>query len=282
MKLCVSSHMLGTTGTLDEFRETLAFNKRAGFEEIDFAFDTPMMLREGWQEDFRAKLAMAREAGVPIRYAHLPFDYPGAGKAYGWEEFYLASCRAIDLAVEAGADCAAIHPKTGLTREYDADKEHKAVIEFLAPYCEYANKAGLQLGLENMRGPGQSAPREIRRYLTETDDLIRVADELGTGICWDTGHAHISAQPQTESLVKVGKRLKMVHINDNFAEDDVHIAPFIGSVDWEGVAAGLRGAGYQGSMNLEVTSRKRPEEIRFEYAVYMAASARKLVKMMDR
>ncbi len=280
MKLCVSSHMLGTTGSIEEFRETLAFNRQAGFEEIDFAFDTPMLLRDGWQETFRAKLAAAREAGVPIRYAHLPFDYPNAERGYGWKEFWLASCRAIDLAVEAGVDCAAIHPKTGLTREYDAEKEHEAVLTFLAPYCEYAKKAGLQLGIENMRGPGQSAPREIRRYCTETADLIQVADELGTGICWDTGHAHISAQPQTESLMKVGKRLKMVHINDNFAEDDVHIAPFIGTVKWDEVAAGLRAAGYQGSMNLEVTSRKRPEEIRMEYALYMAASARKLVKML--
>lgn len=281
MKLCVSSHMLGVAGSIEEFRQTLEFNKRVGFEEMDFAFDTPMLLKDGWQELFRAKLELAKEAGVRIRYAHLPFDYPNENRPYGWEEFYLASCRAIDLAVEAGADCAAIHPRTFMTREYDAEREHKAAVEFMKPYCEYAKKAGLTLALENMRGPGRSAPKEIRRYAEQADDLIALADELGTGICWDTGHANISAQPQKESLMKIGKRLKMVHINDNFAEDDVHIAPFIGNADWNGVAEGLRAIEYAGSLNLEVGCRKRPEELRLDYARYMAAAAKKLVDMMD-
>ncbi len=282
MKLCVTANILTrcTAGTPDEFREAMDFVKKAGFEEVDFPFSTPMMLKENWKEDVRAKAALAEEAGIHIRYAHLPFDYPKEGCGYGWEEFETASFRAMEMAKELGADCAAVHPRTFMTCEYDAEKEHEDAVRFMKPYCEYAGKIGLVLGLENMRGPGQSAPKEILRYGTETDDLIRMADELGTGICWDTGHGNISAQNQKESLIRIGNRLKMVHINDNFAEDDVHIAPFVGNVDWNGAAEGLRAVKYEGSLNLEVNCRKLPEELRAGYAAYMAAAARKLADMI--
>ena len=282
MKLCVTGNIIAkcVNGRNDVFAKALAVLKASGFEEMDFPFDTPMMLCEDWKEDFREKRALAKEAGVRIRYVHLPFDYPKEGCGYGWEEFMTASFRAMELAAETGADCAAIHPRTYMTREYDAEKEYKDAVEFLKPYCEYARKLGLTLGLENMRGPGQSAPKDIRRYGMQTEEVIRMADELGTGICWDTGHGNISAQPQEESLKKIGKRLKMLHINDNFAEDDVHIAPFVGNVNWAEVAAGLKAIGFEGSLNFEVGARKLPEEVRESYAAYMGAAARKLAEMM--
>ena len=109
MKMCV------TTGILPQnvpFGQRLSFLKRAGFEEADFDINASMMLADGWMKAFCRNLEEAKEAGIRIRYAHLPFDYPNQNTAYGWDEFYTASCRAIDMAVLAGADCAAIHPRT--------------------------------------------------------------------------------------------------------------------------------------------------------------------------
>ncbi len=282
MRLCVTANIASrcVNGNNEAFEKNMDFLKAAGFSEIDFPFDTPMMLHDDWKEDFRVKLRLAKDAGVHVRYAHLPFDYPAEGREYGWDEFRTASCRAIELACEAGVDCAAIHPRTSMTRDYDAAREYEKAVEFLSFYCGFAKQAGLALAIENMRGPGQSAPKEIRRFCTETDDLIRVADEMGCGVCWDTGHANISGQPQRESLVRIGKRLKMVHINDNFAEGDVHIAPFIGNVRWEDVAAGLKEAGYAGSLNLEVGCGRLPEELKAGYAAYMASSAMKIAQMI--
>ena len=283
MDLCVTSHivMRSEDGTPVSFRETMLFLRQAGFQEIDYMFTTPLLLQPSWREDFLEEVGTAKKEGVRFRYAHLPFDYPGRDSAYGWEEFRTASVRSMELAVRAGVDCAAIHPRTSMTREYDAGRERDAALSFLEPYREEAGKAGLVLALENMRGPGQSASGEIRRFGTETDDLVRLADSLGIGICWDTGHGNISAQDQEDSLQKIGPRLRMVHINDNFAEGDVHLAPFLGSVDWAGVARGLKRAGYQGSLNLEVSCHKRPEKVRTEYARYMAASAMLLASMIE-
>ncbi len=282
MRLCVSSDIITRhgDGSPIPFREILRFLKNAGFEEIDHGFVTPSLLKPEWKEDFMKKLRTAEEEGIRFRYAHLPFDYPGPESAYGWEEFRLASLRAMELAVLAGVDCAAIHPRTSMIRDYDPFRERKAALEFLFPYRDMAEKAGLTLALENMRGPGKSASKEILRFCTETADLVSLADELGIGICWDTGHANISGQNQEESLLLIGKRLRMVHVNDNFAEGDVHIAPFLGNTDWSGVVQGLKGAGYRGSLNLEVGCGRRPEALWADYARYMASSARLLVSMI--
>ena len=280
--LCVTTGILRTNedGTPAPFRETLSFLKKAGFTEIDFDITTPMMLKDEWKEDFRTKLKEAAEAGVRVRYVHLPFDYPNKNTGYDWDQFYTASCRAIDMAVESGADCAVIHPRSFMKRDYDAEAEHEEALRFLEPYRNYAGKAGLTLALENMRGPGRSADACIQRYCTQVCDLIRLADELDMGICWDTGHANISAQGQLQSLLQIGHRLKEVHINDNYAEDDIHIAPFLGSVDWHEVAQGLKEIGYGGSLNLEVGCSRLPGGLRKAYADYMASSARLLADMI--
>ena len=78
----------------------------------------------------------------------------------------------------------------------------------------------------------------------------------------------------------MGSRLRMVHLNDNFREDDIHLAPFLENADWQGVAAGLRAVGYRGSLNLEVTCNRFPEEMQPAYLACMAAAARRLERMM--
>ena len=282
MKLCVTTniHFRNEDGTPVPFEETLSFLKRAGFDEIDFDITATMMLEDGWASAFRSKLKKAKDAGVHVRYAHLPFDYPNKNSGLGWDEFHTATCRAIDLAAEAGVDCAAIHPRAFMTRDYDSAAEHEAALTFLTPYRDYAKRSGLTLALENSRGPGRSAPKEIQRYCAEVSDLIQLADELGIGICWDTGHANISAQPQLSSLTVTGSRLKMVHLNDNWAEDDIHNAPFLGNICWQEVIDGLKAARYSGSLNLEVGCNRLPNRLRPAYAEYMASAAQMLEGML--
>lgn len=281
-KLCVTSKILQKTETGDAipFEEALRFLKAAGFEEIDFGFDSKMLLQEDWISGFEKKLRLCEQMNVRVRYAHLPYNYPKTEEKEAWHDFYRASCRAMDLAHMAGTDCAAIHPRTTMTQAYDPEKEHGQALAFLTLFQEYAQKIGFPLALENMRGPGRSASGAICRYGMETEDVIRLADELGMGICWDTGHGNISGQDQYASLLKIGKRLKMVHINDNEGEDDVHLAPFLGKIDWPQVIKALKEIHYTGSLNLEVHCNKLPDDLRTAYAVYMGCAAKKLQSMM--
>ena len=280
--LCVTSkiHSRTADGHPIPFAETVEFIVNTGFRQIDYGFSMADLRQPDAEKAFDERLTLCEKTGIRIRYAHLPYDYPNAQDADGWQVFYAATCLAMKLAVRAGTECAAIHPRTFMTRDYDPLSEYQTAIRFLLPYRDAAEQAGLTLALENMRSPGASAPKALKRFGTDVRDVIRMADELRTGICWDTGHAHISGQKQRVSLNMIGNRLKMVHLNDNEAEDDIHLSPFLGTVPWTDVLNGLKEVGYQGALNLEVSCNRLPEEVRPAYAQVMTAAARKLNKML--
>ncbi|MCQ2446232.1 MAG: sugar phosphate isomerase/epimerase [Clostridia bacterium] len=271
-KLCVSYDILPTREATAA--EETAFAKKAGFDEFDLDLRVKELLEEDYEALFAAKAEAAEKGGMKIRYVHLPFSYPAADDAESWEFFRIASLRGMDVAKMLGAEAAAIHPRTSMREDYDHDKEAENALEFLKPYADYAHKVGLTLGLENMRGAGRSAPARIRRYATDVNDLLYLADSLSIGVTWDTGHANISMQDQEKSLEKVGSLLVLVHLNDNFGEDDIHLAPFLGNIGWNGVMKTLKKIGYRGSLNMEVTTSRRPAPLRASYAVYMNESLR--------
>ena len=281
--LCVTSKILQKRedGTPVPFEETLRFLTRAGFAEIDMSLEPPEVLQQGWRQAFEEKLRLCDQMGVRVRYAHLPYHYPKDDDASAWDDFALATRRAIDLAKMAGADCAAIHPHSFAKMDYDPDQERTHALRFLEPYQNHALQRGFPLALENMRGPGKGADPALRRFGTEVDVLLSVADTLQMGVCWDTGHGNISGQAQFSSITKIGKRLKMVHLNDNFADDDVHLAPFLGRVHWQEVVDGLQAVNYHGALNLEVHCNALPDALRELYALLMGAAAKKLQDMMN-
>lgn len=279
MKTCITSSLLGKTE--QGFESTVLTAKEAGFDGFDLGISARFLREDGWERELDRRLELISKAGMEVIYMHMPFDYPQKGDAEGEELFRLAEMTAISLVKHCGAKCAAIHPRTLAKENYDRDEEFKAAYRFLAPYCEHAHREGVKLGIENMRGPGRSAPQRLRRFGTDVMDLISLADALDTGICWDSGHANISMQDQRKSLIKVGRRLTHVHVDDNFGEDDIHIAPFLGNVDWNGFTEGLKAIGYDGAMNIEVDSRALPDDAKPHYAKVLASCAKQLIDMCE-
>ena len=129
-----------------------------------------------------------------------------------------------------------------------------------------------------MRPVPQSVP--FHRYCAEPDELCDIADGLGVGICWDFGHAHIAGLRQSEALEYVGKRLKMLHVNDNFAWEDEHIPPFMGTVDWPDAMRGLRNVEFEGLLNYEISTKRIPECARESFARYLIDAAKRLCELI--
>lgn len=262
MKLCITSHV--HSRTLDwkprPFAESVRWAADAGFTQMDYSLNCRLLGPENWKQQVEEQVRTAADAGITFHFAHLPYDYPRTREEEAWKQFTQVNLRGIEVCRELGVAAAAIHPRTFMTPAYDRDEERRQVLAFMAPIVEKAHKEGVKLALENMRGAGQHPARPLVRYGTEVNDIIDLADTLEIGICWDTGHGNISGQKQYESIMKIGDRLLEVHLNDNYAEDDIHLAPYLGGISWNEVVQALHDVGYRDSLNFEVDANRLPAQ----------------------
>ena len=53
-------------------------------------------------------------------------------------------------------------------------------------------------------------------------------------------------------IEKMGERIKILHLHNNFRTGDMHITPAEGTVDWDVVMPALKRAGYKGDVSLEI------------------------------
>lgn len=268
---------------ISEFiRQGLLFNKKAGFEAADFSFGMLDLTKDGWQPVVEKAVSDATEIGIPFEVGHLPFAGPGSKKSpETMRAFAEKMYRAIDAARLSGIKYAVMHPNafTLPMHRYDRTEQYDAVMTHLAPFVEYASKVGVEVVVENMRLV--HATVLSHRYCQSPDELCEVADALGIGVCWDFGHANISGIKQSEGLAYVGKRLKVIHVNDNYAGDDTHEPPFIGNVDWKDAMRGLALTGFGGVFNFECSAGRLPPEMRESFARYLVEAAGVLLSYME-
>lgn len=282
-KLRISSglvlHSVPTGDVLDYMRKGFDFHKEIGFDAVDLSLNLyTNLMGDQVEKAAEAALQYSHKIGLPIELCHLPFRTDDDHEPD--EHFSIRMRRAIDCAKLLGVQYAAIHPESSTLplEGYNEQAQYDRAMKALAPAADYAAKAGVNLALENMRPLILKEP--FHRYCQNPEELCRVADETGIGVCWDFGHAHIAGLKQSEALAYVGKRLKMLHVNDNHGALDVHLSPWLGTIDWADAMKGLSDIGFDGLFNYELIAARVPQELREDYARYAMAAAHRLVSML--
>lgn len=261
-------------------RDGILFHKKVGFDAADFPMRYLPFMGDRWQQYMEATVEDSKTYDLPIPVCHLPFKTLRDPSADELAEFQKSVFIGMDAAMILGVDHAVLHPNTIVLpmEEYDEAKQFEKTVAHLSPFAEYAAKIGLSIAVENM--PFVSQNGAVHRFCGNAQELCRVADALGIGVCWDFGHGHISGLKQSDALKHIGQRLKVVHIHDNFGSDDQHIPPFIGTNDWQDSMQGLSAIGFGGLLNYEVASAKIPQEAKESHARYLISVAETLLGMM--
>ena len=86
------------------------------------------------------------------------------------------------------------------------------------------------------------------------------------GFCFDSGH-ELCYNHGEDQLALFGEKLLCTHLNDNMgqtgervtSQDDAHMMPFDGLVDWEWVARRLRACEFSGPLTFELKMKNKPE-----------------------
>lgn len=262
--------------------EAVDFLADMGFEAIDVNFSAtitrgefdhePMLDGDNWRERMAALKAKAAAKGLQILHSHAPFRYKyqdTENPLYPqWNEMMRRSIEATGL---LGGKHIVVHPVVTSDRTATLMDE---TLRALDPLARYGEQFGVRLAVENM-------------FSTAPEQLAEIADRLGADVCWDNGHAHIHGLDQEKSLALLGKRVKVLHIHDNFGKRDgpvadwskcdLHQPPFLGDMDWDSFIRGLDRIGFDGPFNYEVQSKSIPEPMREIHARYLVQAAEELM-----
>ncbi len=269
---------------------TVDFIAECGFDGMDLSLDTidefsmSIVDDNAWRASLFTLGNRAAARGLTIPVCHLPFAMPAPDDERAMTAFARSLSRGLDAAAFLHIPVAVIHPIVRHSSRTGYDAWLSQNIAFLSLLRKKAHRLGVQLAVENMTGIPYPGHPDETVYGSRAEDLRVIADRLDMGICWDTGHAHLTGLNQATELTVVGDRLRMLHLHDNDGRHDRHLIPFTGTVDWQSVADGLRTIAYPSMswrcLNLELKTSDLSPTSRLAHAAQTLAAARKLAGMV--
>ena len=219
--------------------------KAAGFDAVFVGWGEGCPLDE-WKKE-------ADALGLEMPFIHAPFSKI----EYIWEDHELGEwalntqIACVEDAAKNRIDTVVCHVYKGFGKEEKPTELGLARIQTL---LDRALACGVKVAFENTEG-------EV--YLDAI--LKRFWDHPATGFCIDTGH-EVCYNYSHDLISKYADKLIATHLDDNlgisgesiFWTDDLHLLPFDGVVDFEGVARRIQKTPFDGILMFELTAKSKP------------------------
>jgi sugar phosphate isomerase/epimerase len=155
-------------------------------------------------------------------------------------------CRAIDIAVDLGADCVSLW--SGVVRDSaDEASTWNRLTGSLGPVLDHASARVMLLGFEPE--PGMAIDTVARS--------LRLLDRLGRPehlrLTIDVGHMEcMGERPMADVLRPLADRIVNVHVDDMLCCRHEHLPLGTGDVDFPPILAALAAGGYTGGLHVEL------------------------------
>ncbi len=261
--------------------DMVSYMADVGFGGIDMSFENIDRFDDAWRSVLYAAANRATEKGIILAACHLPFYMPSPLDSALMKKFFGELKKGIDAASLMGIGLAVTHPIALHSSRHEIQEWIRRNYELLAPLSEYAKSKNITLCIENMASAHESSTDHLYGCLAK--EIAALADLLGSKTCWDFGHANLSGLRQSEQIDDLGKTLGLVHIHDNDGRRDLHLLPLCeGKIDWQDAALGLKRAGYNGWIDLEVkASDLSPErDVRMDFGKRTLFYGERFAKMI--
>lgn len=255
--------------------EQIKRTHKAGFTYLDFNFsdwsnspDSPFA-GENWRKWLLEIKSFADQNGIVFIQAHGPL-YNIFGEDTPLKRLQdRLSIRTIEAAAILGIPWTVFHAGTydGMFDAAHIKELKEKNLAWFAPIVKECEKYGVGITLENLPHISGAKHGMKNWYCSVTEDLIDLVDSFDSphvGICWDTGHAHLEGVDQYANLLRIGSRLKSLHIQDNNGIADQHLPPFYGTIRWTKILEALKDISYEGPFTFEAHNPVRflPEPCR--------------------
>lgn len=185
---------------------------------------------------------LVQEHQVPVVAVHAPclLVTQRVWSPDPWERL----TRSVDAARRLEAGVVVVHPPFRWQREYARD--------FPAKVDELTDSSGIVVAVENMY-PWRAGGRELKAYLPDWDPT----DESYRHCTLDLSHTAVSGSDALTMAADLGERLAHVHLADGTGSArDEHLVPGRGTQPCDVLLERLARDAWQGSIVLEVTTRR--------------------------
>ena len=241
-----------------------------GFTCLDFNFldlcddvRSPF-ISEDWQKWIASAGEAAITAGAVFNQAHAPM--PVLSHANDYSLFMERIRRSFIGCHMLGIPWMVFHYFHTDNAFGSGKSAEECNMDFFRSVLDMAHQYNVGIAIENLfygaefHGERLNAPELQLALIDELNDPL-------VGACWDTGHGNLRCYTVPErngprcdasilcdqyaNLKRLGKRLKALHVHDNNGQNDDHIPPFQGIIDWDAVTRALHDIGYEHSFTFE-------------------------------
>ncbi len=260
MRFGISTHLFHAQ-RLD--RAHLAEMAGAGFDTIElfatrshFDYHDPGAIASlsGWLD----------ETGVRLNSVHAPIALSldgGAGQALSNAASAPAARqaavreaeRALQIARHIPYSLLVVHLGRPAAGSDAGDNTRAAAARSAEEICRLAAPLGVKVAFEVI-------PNDFSTPAALVELIDRDLDVAEAGICLDFGHAHLMGEV-ADAVEIAAEHLIATHVHDNRRRQDDHLAPFLGTIDWDVALMSLQKIGFEGTYLLELANTGSPAAV---------------------
>lgn len=196
--------------------------------------------------------ALAKQAGIEISQVHGPWRFPPQDTTDEQRRERMDKMKTSIIATQLlGCKNWVVHPimPFGIEdlKSGNAQKTWELNIEFMSELLDFAKKHDVTVCLENMPFTQFSiaTPERILKFVNKMNDE-------SFKICLDTGHVAVFPDLKSDECIKtLGNQIRVLHVHDNMGDNDSHLYPTNGIINWQNTVNALREINFDGSFSLE-------------------------------
>lgn len=264
-----TTRTVGEKNNVDNFKlgiKRLEDSKFA-YANLNFFEIQELLDKNDYEDIFGDLIEFLKDSSITFNIAHAPIHYPFFFNTYykrdDIDTLKNRILKSLDISKEIGVKRIVIHVGTYLDKDYnyDINKSIEHNIKYLEPFVKKAIENNILIAIENGTQMEKDDPL-FKNTAPYIDELIRIVeyynkkyDKEVLGVCFDFGHANVGNLDMYNEIVKIGNKLIVTHIHDNYGTDS-HNQPFDGNVNWDDVRKALTDINYNGELTSEVRYSK--------------------------
>lgn len=161
--------------------------------------------------------------------------------------------RALEIARHIPYSLLVVHLGRPAAGSDPGDNARAAAARSAEEICRLAAPLGVKVAFEVI-------PNDLSTPAALVELIDRDLDVAEAGICLDFGHAHLMGEV-ADAVEIAAEHLIATHVHDNRRRQDDHLAPFLGTIDWDVALMSLQKIGFEGTYLLELANTGSPAAV---------------------